>query len=147
MGHAEVERVWPRDGRIRIEGRLHEVTGTAGDRWTAELRGRRDPNRVLRFPVRVTAGAFDFAFPITELITPRLRAAAPGTRQVWDVFLVRERDGLRVRAGRHLDDIANRAEVFVYPAQRAGENDEFVVRPFYTPDDHLSVRCGKPQSA
>ncbi|SEG79539.1 hypothetical protein SAMN04489712_112232 [Thermomonospora echinospora] len=141
--HAEVARVWPRDGLIRVEGGWHLVKARSRDDWRVELIWRAHRNQRLILPVDAGPDGFVFAVPLRELATPWLRAAGPDARQVWDLHLVRARDGLRARVGRHLDDIPNKAGIMVYPAQRIDAGGPALVRPFYTPANHLAVRCRK----
>lgn len=141
--HAEVARVWPRDGLIRVEGEWHRVQAWTRDDWRVELIWRAHRDRRLVLPAEADQDGYAFTVPLGELATPWLRAAAPDARQVWDVHLVRAHDGLRARVGRHLDDIPAKAGIMVYPAQQIDVGGPVLVRPFYTPANHLAVRCRK----
>lgn len=142
--HAEVERVWPRDGVIRVEGVWHGVKVRRRDAWRADLALRTDRGRELSYPADTGTAGFAFTVPIEELVTPWLIAAPPDSGQAWDVHLTRIQDGLRLRVGRRLDGIADKREIFVYPLQRPAADAGLVVRPFYTPKNWLSIRCRRP---
>lgn len=143
MGHAEVGRVWPRDGLIRVEGGWHGVKVGRWQTWRADIVLRDHPDR-LEYPAATGPDGFSFAVPVDELITPWLRAAPPDNGQIWDVHLVRPGGGTRLRVGRRLDDIADKRDIFVYPLQRPSMDPGLLVRPFYTPRNWLGIRCRRP---
>jgi hypothetical protein len=153
-GHwAEIEEVWARDGLIRLSGSLRGPQPAAG-RWRLRLvpveRGApASPRSWLSLRVRrlrtarrpapgpydvtVSAGRFDAAVPVRDLVPPR-----PLRSETWNVHLVCDTPGHEecLRAGRHLG-LPSRARAITYPAQTAG--GRFRVRPFYTADNHLAI--------
>lgn len=145
--HAEVERIWPRDGRIRVEGGWHGIEVTGDESWRADLVLRGERPQELGYPAVAGPDGFTFTVPVDELITPWLRAAPPDHGQVWEVHLTRESDGLRLRVGRHLDDIPDKREIFVYPLQRPSMDAGLIVRPIFTARNWLGVRCRRPRGA
>lgn len=166
VAHAEVEEVWPRDGCIRIVGRLTE--GVPGGGSAALVLRARGGEEELRLPTALGAQEpaegdgprFDVRIPLAALA-----AASTGPGETWDLYLshagtrsavdptVDPADGASVgpaggagdkpadeplRLGRHLDDVPGKKKVFVYPSQtEAGRR----IEPFYTIRDNLSVRC------
>ncbi|WP_052849970.1 hypothetical protein [Streptomyces avicenniae] len=149
-GHAEIDEVWPRDGRLRLVGRLHGPppghaargalgrlrTRTAEAReWSVQFVLREDRGRPwrLRYPARLDGARFDVTLPVADLAPEALRLPAR-----WDVWLA---DGsARLRAGRFLDGVTGKKEIMVFPGQSVSRTDTAVlVRPYYTVKDNLSV--------
>lgn len=145
--HAEVEEIWPRDGGIRIRGRV--TGGPPQGPGTLVVRARGAPGGELCFPAagRRAAGqrsggegTFDARIPLGELA-----AASGGARRTWDLYLRlgpperAERavgSAEELRLGRHLDDVHGKKKIFVYPSQVAGGAR---IEPFYTVKDNVSV--------
>ncbi|MFJ8937528.1 hypothetical protein ACIRL0_17750 [Streptomyces sp. NPDC102365] len=127
--HAEMAEVWPRDGRIRLVGRIHGRPAE-GD-WRLLLTRRGHPGRPLDYPARVKGDRFEGELPVADLVTPD-----PAEIEEWDIHLT---DGeSRLRAGRHLDDIHGKKKIMVFPEQRV---HGLRVRPYYTVKDNLSLKC------
>ncbi|MGW0707326.1 hypothetical protein ACWD4G_15425 [Streptomyces sp. NPDC002643] len=133
--HAEITEVWPRDGRVRLVGRIHgqplgdtpDTTGT----WQLVLTRRAHADRRLRYAAELKGDRFEAEFPIADLAAPDYAPV-----EEWDIHLG---DGdTELRAGRHLDDIRGKKKVFVFPEQRTGN---LGVRPYYTIKDNLSLEC------
>lgn len=141
--HAEIQQVWPRDGRIRFVGELHGHTpdASAAGSWQLllVLRGTpRGTEQRLRYDAPLDGVRFDVSLPVDDIALDGLPAAT------WDLHLC-SGDGpgeLRLRAGRHLDGIRDKKTIMVYPAQSVTtDEDGTVVRPFYTVNSNLSVEC------
>ncbi|NGO14823.1 hypothetical protein G5C60_46360 [Streptomyces sp. HC44] len=155
--HAEVEEVWPRDGRIRVVGRIHgrrPPSGTeSADGWRLLL-VLRGTGRRLSYSAWVKDGRFESELPIADLAaagtsdretdisgreadtSDREAIAGAGTVEEWDVHLT---DGeAELRVGRQLDDIRGKKKIMVFPEQRVSG---FSVRPYYTVKDNLSLEC------
>ncbi|MEV5613991.1 hypothetical protein [Streptomyces sp. NPDC052225] len=131
---AEVEEVWPRDGRIRLVGRLHGGDADTGRGWRFTLTRRSRPDHVLRFDAEFEGDRFTGEWRIADL------AAYDGFDRAdqWDLHLT---DGThRLRVGRRLDDIKGKKAIMVYPAQRVPGAD-FGVQPYFTVEDNLSLEC------
>ncbi|MFG2028937.1 hypothetical protein [Streptomyces sp. NPDC048825] len=131
--HAEVEEVWPRDGRVRLVGRIHgrAAGGTDGWRMVLVLRGT---DRRLRYPARVKGDRFESELPVSDLADRD--AEADGEVEEWDIHLT---DGeAELRVGRQLDDIRGKKKIMVFPEQRLSG---WSVRPYYTVKDNLSLEC------
>ncbi|GAA3227275.1 hypothetical protein [Actinocorallia longicatena] len=146
MAHAEIEEVWPREGRVRLDGSL--IDAAPGGRLL-ELRCTAPPSRSLlhraaarvlrgprlrRFPAVVEGTLFSTTFPVSAFARPR-----PWPE--WEMYLVPLAAGspaAELRLGRHLDDVPKKAEVYVYPAQKARG---VRVKPVFTDGDHLALRC------
>ena len=165
---AELAQVWPRDGRLRLIGRLcgprPAGTGEAGETvdpggaaWDTELvllvarraaAGAGAAAGPLRYPVTLDGREWDAWLPVADLVPERL--AAP---LVWDLWLVPPRaagERPRLRVGRVLDDIRDKKTIMVFPGQRVCAGPvTAVVRPYYTIKENLSVevRAMEPEAA
>jgi hypothetical protein len=127
--HAEIEEVWPRDGRIRLVGRIHGCAAR-GD-WRLVLTRRARADQRLDYTARLTGDRFECEMPLSDLA-----AADHAPVEEWDIHLT---DGAaELRAGRRLDDVHGKKKIFVYPEQYA---DGLRVRPYYTIKDNLSLEC------
>ncbi|MCC5579368.1 hypothetical protein IMZ11_27430 [Microtetraspora sp. AC03309] len=134
--HAEVEQVWPRDGRVRIVGRVHGIDPDPGAcRLILVLREHKEQE--VHAEAELDGHGFDVSVPIGDLVP----AYGPLTG-VWDAYLAVWRAGgeRRLRVGRLLDDIPDKNKVMVFPAQAVPVDDRRVlVRPRYTVRNNLSV--------
>ncbi|MEW2568245.1 hypothetical protein [Streptomyces sp. NPDC047070] len=127
--HAEIAEVWPRDGRVRLVGRIHGRPAE-GD-WRLLLTRRGHFDRPLDYPATVKGDRFEGELPIADLVTQD-----PAGIEEWDIHLT---DGeTRLRAGRQLDDIHGKKKIMVFPEQRVRG---LRVRPYYTVKDNLSLEC------
>lgn len=128
---AEIDQVWPRDGHVRLVGRLHEMTPQGRGTLLLLLR---DGEARRAYPVPLAGAAFDVRFPVEELVPPQAPA-----EWTWDLYL--EVDGERLRLGRHLDDIRDKSTIMVFPAQSfvAEDGATVGVRPRYTVKENLSI--------
>ncbi|WP_151480313.1 hypothetical protein [Streptomyces albicerus] len=128
--HAEITEVWPRDGRVRLVGRIH---GRPADGyWRLLLTRRGRAGHRLDYPAQVKGDRFESELLIADL------AAAADTAEVeeWDIHLT---DGeAELRAGRRLDDVHGKKKIMVFPEQRI---HGLSVRPYYTVKDNLSLKC------
>ncbi|MGD6742633.1 hypothetical protein ACOKM3_12400 [Streptomyces sp. BH106] len=135
---AEVEEVWPRDGRIGIVGRLVGMTGPgagAGGAWRLTVTRRSRASQVLRYDVQLDGERFNCAWYVADLAA--YDDGFSGADQ-WDLHLTDGRRTLRV--GRRLDDIRGKKAIYVYPRQ-AVPGARFDVRPYFTVEDNLSLEC------
>ncbi|WLW51587.1 hypothetical protein [Streptomyces sp. YU58] len=130
--HAEVERVDVSDGSTTVGARLHGVSLTAGGTVHLRLRGGGGTVRELK-PLASDDG-HGFFFTVDH---DGLAAARHG---VWDVFVQPSPDAPLVRLARLLDDVADRKEVFVYPAVTV---EGACLRPYFTVDNDLSLEVRK----
>jgi hypothetical protein len=126
--HAEIEEVWPRDGYIRLVGRIHGRPATGP--WRLRLTRRAHADQRLKYAVRVDGDRFESRLPVADLT-----ADYDGVEE-WDIHLTD--DEVELRAGRRLDDIRGKKKIMVYPEQRA---EDLIVRPYYTVKDNLSLEC------
>ncbi|MGW1026473.1 hypothetical protein ACWD4J_22730 [Streptomyces sp. NPDC002577] len=134
--HAEIAEVWPRDGRIRVVGRLHGVRADGGGKdWQLLLVRRNGTQEQLRYGARVEADRFESEVSVADLAA----YDAAGIEQ-WDLHVT---DGeVKLRAGRQLDDIRGKKKIMVFPAQRVpAARGTLTVQPYYTVQDNLSLEC------
>jgi len=127
--HAEIEEVWPRDGYIRLVGRIHGRPATGP--WRLQVTRRARADQCLRYPARMEGDRFESELPVADLT-----AADYAGAEEWDIHLT---DGeVELRAGRRLDDIRGKKKIMVFPEQRT---EGLSVRPYYTVKDNLSLEC------
>ncbi|KUO19523.1 hypothetical protein [Streptomyces dysideae] len=129
--HAEAGRVDLTDRSLTVGARLHGAALEEGAVVLLRLRGAGGTEHTLEPRAEADGRGFSFTVGHEEL------AAATG---VWDVFVQPAPEVPRVRVGRLLDDVADRKEVFVYPAATLGGA---VLRPYFTVDNDLSVEVTK----
>ncbi|MGI5378852.1 transferase [Streptomyces sp. CA-251387] len=131
--HAEVEGIEITGGSMTVRARLHGATLADGAAVRLRLRGGKDVVRTLKPQDASDGRSFSFSVDYGELAADH----GTGTR-VWDLS-VQPRPAAEappIRIGRLFDDVADRKEIFVYPAASVGD---VVVRPYYTVDNDLSV--------
>ncbi|MGW1077739.1 hypothetical protein [Streptomyces sp. NPDC002537] len=129
---------------MTLHGRLYRVQDPAA--WLAgavvEARLRRDPDRVLTAPVAPdkAEGADEQDFTCT-LPFAGLVADWAGGLDVWDLW-VRGADGTETaRVARILDDVADKKQIFVYPARAVdAAYAPAQAGPYYTADNDLALR-------
>ncbi|WP_327656752.1 hypothetical protein [Streptomyces sp. NBC_00483] len=132
---AEVEEVWPRDGRIGIVGRLVGLGAGAGGAWQLTVTRRSHVGQVLCYDAELNGERFNCAWDVADLAA--YDDGFSGADQ-WDLHLTDGRRTLRV--GRRLDDIRGKKAIYVYPRQ-AVPGAGFDVRPYFTVEDNLSLEC------
>jgi hypothetical protein len=135
--HAEIAQVWPRDGRLRLVGRLHghEPGPAEAAGWALELVVRDADEPRLRYPAPLAEGRFDASLPVGDLTPAGLPMPA-----TWDIYLAS--GSARLRAGRLLDDISGKKKIMIFPAQPVRAAGRTVlVKPYYTINDYLAIEC------
>ncbi|WP_181787075.1 sulfotransferase family protein [Streptomyces phytophilus] len=140
---AEVTEVWPRDGLIRIVGRLHglpaDPAGGGATRWRLAVTLTGSPERRLDYPATVLGQDFEVSVPVADLAPSGIALPAK-----WDLHLTAGADtrDVRLQASRILDDIEQKKNIMVFPAQSVSSDaDEIQVKPYYTVRDNLSIAC------
>ena len=124
--HAEVERVRVEPGAVLVRGRLPG----GGDEADLVAR-RRSDGAELSFATDWRGGGF----------AARIEPARLAGAGVWDLYV-----GGR-RAGAHLDGLPGKHDVVVFPALRArSDGGDLELRPYFTVEDNLSIRCGPPRA-
>ncbi|GAA2062961.1 hypothetical protein GCM10009801_06470 [Streptomyces albiaxialis] len=133
---AEVEEVWPRDGRITLRLTL---VGTAAGAATLLLRTRGEAGRreELRVAAEGSGREFTATVPLERLVMGTGTGTGADGSWVWDLYLVPE-GGAGLRLGRHLDDVQGKKHIFRYPVQYARGT---AVEPYFTVNDNLSLAC------
>ncbi|MFG2551190.1 transferase [Streptomyces sp. NPDC048581] len=133
--HAEVEGIDLADRTMTVRARLHGATLAEGAAVRLRPRGGKGVVRTLEPRAGSDGRAFSFTVDYRELATGH--GAEAGSR-VWDLSVQpgEAADTAPIRIGRLLDDVADRKEIFVYPAVAVGDA---AVRPYYTVDNDLSV--------
>lgn len=139
---AEVTEVWPRDGLIRIVGRLHGAAPADQDpapHWELAVTLTGSPDRRLDYPAALNGESFQVSVPVADLAPSGIALPAK-----WDLHLTSDHDTRRVRlqATRNLHDIEQKKNIVVFPAQSVtSEEDMIQVKPYYTVRDNLSIAC------
>ncbi|MCL8014216.1 transferase [Streptomyces sp. AS02] len=131
--HAEVEGIEVTDRTMTVRARLHGTTLADGAAVRLRLRGGNGVVRTLVPRAASDGRAFSFTVDYGELAVGQGKGSG-----VWDLSVQSRPDAAvsPVRLGRLLDDVADRKEIFVWPAAEVGA---VVVRPYYTVDNDLSV--------
>ncbi|WP_407566277.1 sulfotransferase [Streptomyces sp. 184] len=180
---AEVTEVWPRDGLIRIVGRLHGVpaapdpapqhpattdpattdsaapdpattdpatTDPAAPALAAPARAplwrlavtlTGSPEHRLDYPATLHGETFEVSVPVADLAPSGVALPAK-----WDLHLTAGTNAdtrhVRLQATRILDDIEQKKNIVVYPAQSVpSDADTIQVKPYYTVRNNLSIAC------
>ncbi|GAA2115212.1 sulfotransferase [Streptomyces synnematoformans] len=146
---AEVTEVWPRDGVIRILGRLHGAPpapeapeapdAPEAPRWRLAVSLTGSPEHRLDYPATLTGDGFEVSLPVADLAPPGIALPAK-----WDLYLTADagRRHVRLQAARNLHDIEQKKNIVVFPAQSVScDADTVQVKPYYTVRDNLSVAC------
>ncbi|GHF41035.1 hypothetical protein GCM10010218_23070 [Streptomyces mashuensis] len=123
---------------ITVRGTLYRVEDPAA--WlagaVAEARSRRDASVVRT--AEVTADGQDFVFTLSWAALCEEWRGGP---EVWDLWLRGPEGADPVRIARLLDDVADKKQVFTYPAQPVdAAYAPAQAGPYYTADNDLSVR-------
>jgi hypothetical protein len=127
--HAEVEAVHPRDGEIKIVGRLAYAGPRPGE--SARLvAAARDGDATVGRDVRLDGTGFHGCLAVDAFA-----AAEPA---LWDLWL--DVGDVRARLATKLDDAPGKRGKLSYPRQVAAHGGrEMAVRPYYTDRDQLAV--------
>ncbi|KOU73234.1 hypothetical protein ADK57_08875 [Streptomyces sp. MMG1533] len=133
--HAEVGAIDLTDRSTTVGARLHGATLQEGA--VVRLRRRGGSGTVLTLEPRAGEDGRSFSFTVDH---GELAVATGAGSGVWDAFVGPGAGAPAIRIARLLDDVADRKEVFVYPAARV---DGAVLRPYYTVDNDLSVEVTK----
>ncbi|WP_369244756.1 hypothetical protein [Streptomyces sp. R41] len=133
--HAEVDGIDVTDRSMTVGARLHGASLGEGAVVCLRLRGGSGTLRVLEPRAGDDGRSFSFTVDYEEL-----DAGTGAGSGVWDVFVQPAAAAPLIRVARLLDDVADRKEVFVYPAVTHGGA---VLRPYYTVDNDLSVTVTK----
>ncbi|MFI9240269.1 hypothetical protein [Streptomyces sp. NPDC053079] len=136
--HAEAGDVLVEDSGITGHGSLYRVEDPGA--WLAgavvEARCRRAPELVRTAPV--TADGQDFTFALSYA---QLCEEWRGGLDVWDLWLRGPEGSQPVRIARILDDVADKKQIFTYPAKPyAASYAPARVSPYYTVDNDLSIK-------
>ncbi|MEU9283828.1 transferase [Streptomyces sp. NPDC048275] len=139
--HAEVDGIDVTDRSMTVRARLHGAS--LAEEATVRLRLRDGDGLIRTLEPRAEKDGQGFSFTMDH---EELTAEAGTGNRVWDVFVqARPAAGAPlIRMGRLLDDVAERKEIFVYPAVTAGG---VAVRAYYTVDNDLSVEVVEATAA
>ncbi|MBT2387014.1 hypothetical protein J7E86_26270 [Streptomyces sp. ISL-11] len=142
--HAEAGDLRPGPAGLAGHGRLYRVEDPAA--WLAgavvEARLRRDPAVVRTAPVapdeRDGADAQDFTFTLGFAgLTEEWR----GGLDVWDLWLRTADGSASARIARILDDVADKKQIFTYPARSVDASyAPAQAGPYFTADNDLAIR-------
>lgn len=142
--HAEAGDILVTPEGLTVSGRLYGAVPAAGAH--AEARVRRAPKApaaepaAVAVPLTVEGPQFTFTLPYKELADHWERGSEP-----WDLWL-RPAEGARpVRIARLLDDVADKKQVFSYPALPVHcDAGQVRIGPYYTLDNDLAIRVAGP---
>ncbi|MGW8556067.1 hypothetical protein [Streptomyces tubercidicus] len=145
--HAEAGDILVAPDGMTVSGRLYGAVPGAGAR--AEARPRRTPaspdgaSATVTVPLTVEGADFTFTLPYAELAGRWEQGKEP-----WDLWL-RLAEGARpVRIARLLDDVADKKQVFSYPALPVpAAAGELRIGPYYTLDNDLALRVAGPDGS
>ncbi|MEU1377014.1 hypothetical protein ABZ442_25665 [Streptomyces triculaminicus] len=137
--HAEAGDLRVEAAGITGRGTLHRVENPQAwlDGAVLEARCRRAAELVRTVPVTAEGQDFSFTLPFAALCEEW-----QGGLEVWDLWLRGGPEGAEeVRVARLLDDVADKKQIFTYPARDvAAPYAPAQVGPYYTVDNDLSVR-------
>ncbi|AJT68027.3 hypothetical protein [Streptomyces chattanoogensis] len=143
--HAEAGDIVVTPDGMTVSGRLYGASPAAGAE--AEARARRKPPSTdagrdcVTVPLTVEGQHFRFTLPYEELAGSWRRGSEP-----WDLWLRPAADARPVRIARLLDDVADKKQVFSYPALPVRAAAAQVrVGPYYTLDNDLAIRVAGPE--
>ncbi|MFH8572198.1 hypothetical protein [Streptomyces sp. NPDC017993] len=146
--HAEAGDILVAPDGLTVSGRLYGAVPADGARAEARARqsapadGRSGSGSpvVVTAPLTVDGAHFTFTLPLEELAGSWKRGSEP-----WDLWL-RPAEGARaVRIARLLDDVADKKQVFSYPALAVqAPAGQVRVGPYYTLDNDLAIRVAGP---
>ncbi|MBV1946796.1 transferase [Streptomyces sp. BV129] len=133
--HAEADRIEVGDRATAVTARLHGAS--FGEGALVRLRGRGSgAERTVRPDTDADGRGFRFTVDHAELT-----GGDGADVRYWDVDVLPAAGAAAIRAGRVLDDVADRKQSFVYPAANTGGRH---VRPYYTVDNDLSFEVTAP---
>ena len=139
--HAEVERLWPRAGHLRIEGRvLSNPPAEQGETAELVLNNRDDASRRSAEVLLQAGGRFDLEIP------PDLLLTHGSDNERWSVSLTHRDEALPT--GRMLDDVQRPRDVYEFPPvviSPAAPNATRV-RAYFSETQRLLITC-KPLRA
>ncbi|MEU5883241.1 hypothetical protein [Spirillospora sp. NPDC047279] len=163
--HAEVAQVWPRDGRIKIVGEIVAAETPSDVSWRLRLSSRErrkiKPPAWRRAARKITSLAgrevpppqSDFMVPVTvdgagfeaDIPLSAFESSDPPLWEHWDLYLVGAADGesVSLRLGKHDDDMPGKKSIVTFPKQNVATRSPLSVRPYFTDNDNLSIRCGR----
>lgn len=129
--HAELERLWVRDRAVVVAGRM---VGASGRTATLELI---HPQGHVTEPATVHDDRFEAVVPLDPL--------APSGAGTWELQLSLD-DRTRLPVGAHLDGIVGKDTIVAFPATGVeADGSRRILRPHFTTDDRLVIRCGSPE--
>ncbi|MFD8548285.1 hypothetical protein [Streptomyces sp. NPDC059649] len=145
--HAEAGDILVAPDGMTVSGRLYGAAPAAGA--LAEARARRtagSPETApapVTVPLTVDGPEFCFTLPYAELAARWEHGTEP-----WDLWLRPAEDARPVRIARLLDDVADKKQVFSYPALPVpAAAAQLRIGPYYTLDNDLAVRVAGPDAS
>ncbi|MER6308847.1 hypothetical protein [Streptomyces sp. NPDC001657] len=144
--HAEAGDILVTPDGMTVSGRLYGAAPAAGA--LAEARARRaagSPEAApapVTVPLTVDGPEFCFTLPYEELADRWEHGTEP-----WDLWLRPAKGAHPVRIARLLDDVADKKQVFSYPALPVSAGAaQLRIGPYYTLDNDLAVRVAGPDA-
>ncbi|GAB2609041.1 hypothetical protein GCM10027168_47560 [Streptomyces capparidis] len=128
--HAEAGALQVREAAVTVRAELFNAVPGPGGAAVARCREQR--GLTVESPVTALAGGgVSFSVDYGSLLDAR-----PGAPCAWDLFVRPAEGAALVRVARLLDDVADRKQVFRYPARTV---EGATVRPYYTISNELSL--------
>jgi hypothetical protein len=132
----EVEQIWSRDGNVEIVASFHEEKLS---RPSVVLVQRERPDITVSRRAQLREPGFCVTYSAEVLAL-----SCPDGKACWDAYL--EADSVngpvRLRMGRHRDDVRDKRKIMVYPGQVVpGWAGDVLVKPRYTIENNVSIDC------
>lgn len=143
--HAEAGDILVDREGMTVEGRLYGALPGPGAHMEARARrvaGQAATGATVTVPLTADGAHFSFTLPYAGPVGHWRGGGEP-----WDLWLVPAEGAPLVRIGRLLDDVADKKQVFAYPAVPVPvAGTEVRVGPYYTLDNDLALRVAGPDT-
>ncbi|WP_030814497.1 hypothetical protein [Streptomyces sp. NRRL S-337] len=140
--HAEAGDILVSPDGMTVSGRLYGAAPAAGALAEARARRAAGSPAPVTVPLTVDGPEFCFTLPYEELAGRWAHGTEP-----WDLWLRPAEGAHPVRIARLLDDVADKKQVFNYPALPVPAGAaQLRIGPYYTLDNDLAVRVAGPDA-
>ncbi|MEU3712264.1 hypothetical protein [Streptomyces catenulae] len=140
--HAEAGDILVEPAGMTVEGRLYGALPGEGAHVEARARRTAGGGATVTVPLTADGARFSFTLPYAGPVGHWRGGGEP-----WDLWLVPAEGAPPVRIGRLLDDVADKKQIFAYPAMPVpAAGAEVRVGPYYTLDNDLALRVAGPET-